>query len=134
MQIADNKFPLMCPNDKCGIDLNDADIKQILDSELYKKYQKHTLKYYADLNGDSISWCPTADCEYMFFFEKDDDTRFQCPECKKEYCLNCRSDWHEGMTCKEYQITNTHSKADDDFMKFVTGKKFKQCPRCKFWV
>ena len=38
------------------------------------------------------------------------------------------------MSCKEYQLTNTHSTADDAFMKFVTGKKFKQCPKCKFWV
>ena len=29
------------------------------------------------------SWCPTADCEYIFFFSKEDETRFECPECKK---------------------------------------------------
>lgn len=86
------------------------------------------------MHGDSISWCPTANCEYMFFFEKDDEVRFQCLECKKEYCLNCRVDWHKDMSCKEFKISNTHSADDDAFMKFVKGKKFKQCPRCKFWV
>lgn len=82
-EISENRFPLKCPNDKCGQEVKDSDIKQILAEGLYKKYEKHTLKHYADMHGDSISWCPTANCEYMFFFEKDDDVRFQCLECKK---------------------------------------------------
>lgn len=86
------------------------------------------------MHGDSISWCPTADCGYMFFYEKDDDPRFRCPECHKEYCLNCRAEWHTDMSCKEYQISSTHNEEDDKFLSFVKGKKFKQCPKCKFWV
>lgn len=106
----------------------------ILQSKLYEKYEKHTLKAYAETHGDSISWCPTANCEYIFFFEKDDSLRFQCLDCKKEYCLDCRVDWHKDMTCKQYKISSTHSDADEAFMAFAKGKKFKQCPKCKFWV
>ena len=36
------------------------------------------------------------------------------------------------MSCKEYQISNTHNADDDAFMNDVKGKKFKQCPKCKF--
>lgn len=56
----------------------ESDIKTILPEDAYKKYQDHTLKAYADLHGDSVSWCPTADCGYMFFYEKGDEPRFQC--------------------------------------------------------
>lgn len=38
------------------------------------------------------------------------------------------------MTCKEFQVTNTTTDDDVKFMNFVKGKKFKQCPKCKFWV
>lgn len=86
------------------------------------------------MNGDTISWCPTANCQYMFFFDKDDGIQFECPECKKQYCLNCRCQWHHGQTCKQYQITHTFNSEDEAFIKFVKGKKFKQCPQCKFWV
>lgn len=38
------------------------------------------------------------------------------------------------MTCAEYKINNSFDKNDQDFIKFVQGAKYKQCPRCKFWV
>ena len=31
-------------------------------------------------------------------------------------------------------MSNTHDKNDEDFLKFVKGKKFKECPFCKHWV
>jgi hypothetical protein len=43
-------------------------------------------------------------------------------------------EWHKDMTCKEYKISATTSEDDEKFMAFVKGKKFKQCPKCKFWV
>lgn len=70
----------------------------------------------------------------MFFFEKEDEVRFECLECHKEYCLNCRVEWHKDMSCKEYKISSTTSEDDEKFISFVKGKKFKQCPKCKFWV
>lgn len=38
------------------------------------------------------------------------------------------------MTCAEYKVSNTETEADKQFLEFVAGKKFKQCPKCKFWV
>jgi len=38
------------------------------------------------------------------------------------------------MTCAEYKINNTFSKDDADFIQFVRGAKFKQCPKCNYWV
>jgi hypothetical protein len=75
-QIIDNNFPLQCPNEQCKKEVLEADIKSILPSDLFKKYQDHTLKAYADQHGDSVSWCPTADCGYMFFHEEGDEVRF----------------------------------------------------------
>ena len=38
------------------------------------------------------------------------------------------------MTCKEYKVSSTMSEDDQKFLEFARGKKFKQCPECKFWV
>lgn len=132
--ISTNAFPIRCPSDDCKREASEGDLRVILSREMFDKYQKHTLKAYADEHGDSISWCPTANCGYMFFFEKEDEERFECLECRKEYCLNCRVEWHKDMTCKEYKISSTTSEDDEKFISFVKGKKFKQCPKCKFWV
>lgn len=38
------------------------------------------------------------------------------------------------MSCAEYRINNRYSEDDRKFEQFVQGAKFKQCPKCKFWV
>ncbi len=38
------------------------------------------------------------------------------------------------MSCAEYKISNTMSEDDKKFLDFAAGHKFKQCPKCKFWV
>ncbi len=38
------------------------------------------------------------------------------------------------MTCAEYRINNTFDKNDEKFVDFAKGAKFKQCPKCKYWV
>jgi hypothetical protein len=92
------------------------------------------MKHLFETNNDQYSCCPTANCEYVFFFDSKDPSDFLCPICKNRYCLSCHSAYHDKMTCKEYQITNTHTKDDDKFITFVSGSKFKQCPKCKYWV
>lgn len=50
------------------------------------------------------------------------------------YCLNCRVLFHSEQTCKEYLVTNTRDVNDEKFEKFVKGKKYKSCGKCKIWV
>ena len=44
---------MKCADDTCQVEVKDNDIKQVLEETLYVKYQKHTLKFYADTNGDT---------------------------------------------------------------------------------
>ena len=45
--------------------------------------------------------CP--DCPYQFVAEEG-QAKFRCPKCEKSYCLNCRVQYHEQMSCREYQL------------------------------
>lgn len=82
-----------------------------------------------------MSWCPTADCKFAFIYDPEDDgARFVCPTCNKEYCLQCRVPYHVDMNCEEYQINSTELDVDKKFLKFAKGKKYKQCPKCDFWI
>ncbi|KAL4467983.1 hypothetical protein ABPG72_015853 [Tetrahymena utriculariae] len=134
-KIQDRKAQILCPDEKCKTEILVEDFKQLLGKEMYDNYVQYSLQSYVDEHGDEMSWCPTADCKYVFAFdENEDDAFFKCPMCKKEYCLKCRVIFHKGMTCKEYEITNKKDENDAKFEKFVKGKKFKQCIKCKFWV
>lgn len=132
--IDDNKFPIICPDPPCKIQMHQTNVESVLgNSKDIMLYRERQMKFYGETNSD-ISWCPTADCRYMFVYEDGDPAQFNCPICFKVYCIKCKSDWHDGQTCAEYKVNNTYSEADKQFEEFIRGSKFKQCGKCKFWV
>jgi len=99
-----------------------------------EKYNEQVFRTFIEDHSDSYSCCPTADCQYMFFFNPG-DYDFNCLQCHKRYCLNCRVEFHEGSTCEKYQEwMKLNGKTEDLFTDFVQGKKLKQCCACKKWV
>ena len=133
--VENNNIPILCPNCKTEIHPN-----LIYDSllnngrqDLISKYEKFSMNFYVMNHKDSYSCCPTPGCEYMFFFEKNEN-RFKCPKCQKEYCLFCKDEWHKGVTCKQYQDSRNVNKLDSQFLNFAKGAHFKICPQCKVWV
>lgn len=122
----------MCPLEGCGKILDTSDVYQYADPDLKAKFDKFSFNKFVEKDG-STTWCPTAGCSAVFQFDQGLDN-YRCPACKKHYCLKCRCIYHNGMTCAEYKINNTFSKDDEDFIKFVKGAKFKQCPKCNYWV
>jgi hypothetical protein len=96
-----SKCPAICPDDNCGIHLNDTDVKQLLSKEEVEKYQELVFKRTLETQPD-ISWCPTVNCDFAFIFQDDNGSDFRCRKCNKHYCLNCRVLYHRGQTCREY--------------------------------
>ncbi len=141
--INEGKVPIKCPY--CNKeDINELDIKDSLNKNnkinMIEKFEKFTMNYYIMQHPEDISCCPTAGCNYIFVYEDGDDY-FECPLCKSEYCLKCKTNWHAGKTCTEYQemrkmekLGKDEKKLDDLFYNFARGSKFKQCPYCKNWV
>lgn len=110
-------FPLICPEDSCRKEIADSDIRECLSHELYLKYEKISLNKAMEANKE-YSWCPTPNCTYAFILSDDrsvqsttpgsdssaaintvNTSEFKCPLCTKHYCLACRVDFHEGITC-----------------------------------
>ena len=108
-QLQNKKFPIMCPNEECKQEIDEQDIEDFLSKDSLNKYKTFRLSSFIEANSDEYSCCPTADCKYIFFYEKDTDSNFECPICKKQYCLSCRCPYHQGQTCAEYKITNEHT-------------------------
>ena len=132
--VESNNLPIKCPN--CGTDIHPNFIEDSISNanpQLINKYDKFSWNNFLQKNRDEYSSCPTPGCEYMFFFEPG-EINFLCPWCSKNYCLNCKDEWHRGMTCKQYKDSRDVNLLDNQFYQFVKGAKFKMCPRCKFWV
>lgn len=85
-------------------EVSDADMADLLDEEHKQKLMKFSLNQAIDV-ADDTSWCPTPDCRYAFFWDLEEGeagAEFNCPLCEKNYCMQCRVEFHKGMTCKEY--------------------------------
>ena len=103
-EINERHFPLVCP--QCRIEISMLDIKDFLRTSMQEKWDEYTFKKAIDSNPDDFSYCPTPDCTYIFVWDKATDTSdYTCPKCSKHYCLNCRCVYHDGQSCKEYQIS-----------------------------
>lgn len=51
-----------------------------------------------------------------------------CPSCNSELCFQCRSEWHPGMTCNQYQYCV--SKHADSITKFCRQMNWMRCYEC----
>ena len=138
-ELNNNRFPIRCPlcTNQARHEIN---YKTILDNlilndkdDLAAKLETISLNHLAENNSDEITFCPTAGCNYMCYYDKT-EYHLNCPLCKKNYCLNCKTEWHTNKTCEEYQREKKESDADAQFENYVKGSKLKQCPNCKRWV
>ena len=138
-ELNNNRFPIRCP--LCaGKERHEINYKTIIDclllndkDNLAAKLENISLNHLAENNSDEITFCPTAGCNYMCSYDKN-EFHLNCPMCKKSYCLQCKTEWHEGMTCEEYQRTKNKDENDVKFEEYAKGSKLKQCPKCKRWV
>ena len=138
-ELNNNRFPIRCP--LCtGKERHEINNKTILDclllndkENLAAKLENISLNHLAENNSDEITFCPTAGCNYMCSYDKN-EFHLNCPLCKKSYCLQCKTEWHKDMTCEEYQRSKNKDESDVKFEEYAKGSKLKQCPKCKRWV
>ena len=80
--------------------------------------------------NDKICWCPSPNCTFVFEFDRQDD--FECPICKKHYCIKCRDDFHKNMTCAEWENSKDDIKNGSAALaEYAKANNLKRCPSCK---
>ena len=135
---------MKCPSidpEVCSKPITQSDVLTCLESEVDRdRYLRLTLDRCID-NDENMGCCPTAGCKFLFAWDPE-NRKLDCPFCKKTYCLVCRiGPWHTGIRCKQYQHdqkakgkSEGGDETDEEFRKFASKQKLKQCPRCRFWV
>jgi len=122
-KINNKEFPLKCPKKYCSNKLRLVDVMDFLPVDMQEKFVSISLKAYVEANDD-ICCCPTAGCNYAFF-KTYRPGRFKCSLCKHVYCMSCHSEWHQGLSCEQYQKTHANQRKEEQH------SKFKQCPACQ---
>ena len=83
---------LLCPNDKCDSIALPTQIKELVESDLYEKYEKFLLQRTLDQMSDVVR-CPRKFCHNSVLKDVDSNMA-QCNSCNFIFCVMCDKTWH----------------------------------------
>lgn len=63
-------------------------------------------------------------------------TESECPSCRRLFCAQCAVPWHAGVDCAAYKKLGKGDRGKEDLLvvEMAKGKKWKRCPKCKYFV
>ncbi|XP_053989728.1 E3 ubiquitin-protein ligase RNF14-like [Hylaeus volcanicus] len=91
---------ICCPQEKCASEATPAQIKDLVSSELFEKYDSILLNATLDTMPD-IVYCPRRNCQYPVSREPDEQLA-NCPVCQYAFCIHCKMGYHGIEPCKIY--------------------------------
>lgn len=108
-------------------------LESILPPNMFEKFNLFDLEHILEKEFN-LFYCPNKDC--LNIMSASEGTKYvECPECKKEYCMTCKVEWHKNITCIKYQEWASENKdADSLTLTFLRKEGAKQCPKCNVWV
>ena len=95
-------FEFRCPRSECRKILPDSDLEQLLTPEMFALKGKMSVNAVISSHGD-IKRCMTPNCEYAVVMEEG-QYKLTCELCKKVYCLDCKVEFHEGISCNDWKL------------------------------
>ena len=101
VEIEKGNLQIKCPrsadqsSEECKLDCAQVDVRTIVGEHDFERWINMSLSRGVD-SAEDLSWCPTASCGYAFV--KDSSTH-NCLKCGHSYCLDCRVEMHQGISC-----------------------------------
>jgi ariadne-1 len=127
LSLKSGQIPIKCPIFECQEHVNEADVRQY-SPEYLELFHSQSLIAYRVVGN--LQQCYNPSCDFFFELESP-ATQFVCPKCYIVNCINCQTTEHFKMTCEEYQ---SYEEEDDRFFETASEHRFKQCPKCLFWI
>lgn len=118
---------LACPI--CPQKLSTRNIKEYANPAVYKRYKY--LKEQSEIPGHYIS-CTNPVCGGSQPHESDDPMMI-CKHCQFATCANHRRPWHEGQTCKEFDLDDAQLERleeEEATAKLLSRESLSICPKC----
>jgi len=112
MMLRSARHAMYCPNVKCGVLI----ILDTLVSHGDVQAMRHGWHTEVDVSGEATN-------SHVL-----NSGPIGCPRCQQAICFKCRSEWHAGMTCPQYQYFD--SKIVDALTKFCRKMKWMRCFQC----
>ncbi|WVZ49713.1 hypothetical protein U9M48_001045 [Paspalum notatum var. saurae] len=126
-----------CPGEDCRSVLDPELSQGIISRETFEGWSAALCKSMV-LRDSDVCYCPFMDCSESMVNDHGGEvvTESECPICRRLFCARCGVPWHAGITCAEYEQLAPGDRGKEDLvaLEMAKGKKWRRCPRCKFWV
>lgn len=118
---------LACPI--CPQRLTRRDVKEYASPPVYERYKY--LKEQSEIPGHYIS-CTNPSCGGSQPHEIE-DPKMICNHCGSATCAKHRRPWHEGLTCREFDLDDAQIERleeEEATAKLLSGEAMSICPKC----
>ncbi|XP_040006892.1 E3 ubiquitin-protein ligase RNF14 [Xiphias gladius] len=124
IQIRDGNVQcLNCPEPKCTSLATPLQVKQLVDEELFARYDRLLLQSSLDLMADVV-YCPRQSCATAVMVEPD-TTMGICSACQYAFCTLCKLGYHGLSQCK-IPADELRNLRDEYLSATSEGKKFME--------
>ncbi|KAI3745672.1 hypothetical protein L6452_08076 [Arctium lappa] len=135
-KIKENITKVKCPHPQCKGFIGPESCRSIVPKEVIERWE-NSLCESLILASEKITYCPFKDCSAMLVDDGGETvTSSVCPNCNRLFCASCKVVWHSGLDCNEFRSLKKGEKDPEDLMlmDLAKRKKWKRCPKCKFFV
>ncbi|XP_017276852.1 E3 ubiquitin-protein ligase RNF14 [Kryptolebias marmoratus] len=124
IQIRDGNVQcLNCPEPKCTSVATPSQVKQLVDEELFARYDRLLLQCSLDLMADVV-YCPRFSCGTAVMVEPD-TTMGICSACQYAFCTLCKLGYHGVSHCK-ITADELRNLRDEYLSATPEGQKFME--------
>ncbi|KAK5918238.1 hypothetical protein CgunFtcFv8_003017 [Champsocephalus gunnari] len=124
IQIRDGNVQcLNCPEPKCTSIATPSQVKQLVDEELFARYDRLLLQSSLDLMADVV-YCPRQSCGTAVMVEPD-STMAICSACQYAFCTLCKMGYHGLSHCK-LPADELRNLRDEYLSATPAGQKFME--------
>jgi len=133
-EVMEGAYDISCPDQDCpnqGV-LSQHEMERMSSRELLDKHRTFRLNTEVSLDA-ARTFCPSAGCDticHICVGTKSQGVPVSCPTCVLEFCSQCSSTWHPGLSCSEngaLLVARGGGGGPDDW---ECDGSIKKCPMC----
>ncbi|XLR09950.1 hypothetical protein S83_037888 [Arachis hypogaea] len=121
---------MKCPEPKCRGILEPQNCMSIIPKEVFERWENAFCENLV-LATSRKFYCSFKDCSTMLVNDDGNEvvTCFECPNCHRLFCAQCKVAWHGGMECGEFMGLNENEREKEDLMvmNLEEAKRWRRC-------
>ncbi|THY39832.1 hypothetical protein D6C98_09863 [Aureobasidium pullulans] len=104
---------------QCAVLLGYEEVKNMTNAEDFSKYDEAAFR--AAVSADpEFRYCMSTTCKSGQCHPAGiDEPTFCCRECGHNHCVSCEANWHEGLTCAQYQHSLQRAQEEEESQQEV---------------